>query len=451
MRAIIPQNFINLASVCQFSLYIVGGSVRDFLCGFPVSAQTDWDICASATEDELFSAAKEAGFTVTATYRNTGTVKLRDNAGVEYEFTRFRSDKYVRGLHAPSEITFTDDIKIDAMRRDFTCNAVYYDVKEDKFVDPLGGMEDIRRKILRTVAPAKKVFGEDGLRLMRLCRQAAQLGFAPDEDCLAGAKAHCALIEDIAPERVFSELTLLLHADEKHGVTDGAYTGLRLMREVGVLAHVLPELALGDGLVQRADFHDHDVLEHSLRCVRYAPPSIRLAALLHDVGKPFCYLRDGNVYEHAKEGARLAREILTRLKAPKKLTEEVALLVGAHMKDGACNMREIKVRREIVRCYPLLDELLALKQADCTACKDDFTPAPNVVRWREILAKMRREGVPFNLSQLKINGNDLLALGAPPKRVGELLSTLLDYAVEDGARNTRARLLRRAKRLLEDL
>ncbi len=449
MRNLLPENLLKLAGVCQFSLYIIGGSVRDHLCGFPMR-ETDLDLCAAAAEEELLAAAAQCGFRVRAVYKNTGTVKLEDADGVGYEYTRFRSDKYVRGVHAPSEITFTSDMGIDARRRDFTCNAVYYDIARDAFCDPLGGMADIEKRRLRTVAPAKKVFGEDGLRLMRLCRLAAQLGFSPDEECLEGAREHADLIRDIAPERIFQELTQLLLADTKHAMKDAPYRGLCLMRETGVLSRVLPELALGDGMKQRADFHDHDVLEHSFRCVRYAPPEIRFAALLHDVGKPFCMLRDDNYHAHAEEGERLTKEILRRLKAPKKLTEETARLVSLHMRDLDGKMKESKIRREIVRDYDILPRLFALRQADFSACKDDLSPAPSVVKWQAILQKMIEEGVPFALSELAVNGRELQAAGVPVRKTSAALSDLLRYTAGNGERNRKEELIARAVSLFKE-
>lgn len=445
MKRYIPDNLIQLAKECPFPLYVVGGSVRDFLAGFPLRSP-DWDICAAGREEDFIAAAEQCGFSVKSVYRNTGTVKLKDLAGAEYEFTRFRSDKYVRGTHTPTEITFTDDMEVDARRRDFCANAVYYDIKAEKFCDPLGGMKDIKHKILRTVMPARKVFGEDGLRLMRLARQSAELGFSPDEEAVNGAREHRALIRDIAPERIYKELDLILHADEKHGDREAVYRGLKILHQTGVLMEILPELAIGDGMKQRSDFHDHDVLEHSLRCAKYAPSRIRLAALLHDVGKPFCMLRDGKYHLHAEEGERIAAEILTRLKAPKKLAEEVVRLVGLHMRDYDLNMKESKVRLEIVNCFPFLDDLFALKQADFSACKDDLSPAPSVVKWKAVIEQMKREGAPFTVKELAVNGNDLLKTGLAPERVGAVLHELLAYCASDGSRNEREGLLSRVQK-----
>ncbi len=442
MRSFLPENLLRLADACRSPLYLVGGSVRDFLRGKVLGENTDWDIASPMTEEELLSAASSCGFAVKGVFRNTGTVKLEDGAGVAYEFTRFRSDKYVRGEHSPSEIAFTEDISLDAKRRDFCANAVYYDIKRHEFIDPLGGIEDIRAERLRTVAPSSKVFGEDGLRLMRLARIAAQTGFSPDEECMAGAKQHCALIRDIVPERIFAELMLLLLSDEKSGDRTAIHRGLHVLKDTGVLKEILPELALGEGLPQRPEFHRYDVLEHSLRCAMYAPKEVRVAALLHDVGKPFCYFRDGNYYGHPEEGARIAREILVRFKAPKKLTEETVRLVALHMRDYNLEMRESKIRREIVENYALLPKLFAVKQADYSACKDDLSPAPGVVKWQNVLQKMEREGAPFTLSLLAVNGEDLLAAGVPAREVGERLRELLFYCAQDGSLNTREKLLR---------
>ena len=320
---------------------------------------------------------------------------------------------------------FTDDISLDATRRDFTCNAVYYDVKNDTFIDPLDGITAIKEKRLTTVANAKKVFGEDGLRLMRLSRQAAQLGFSPDNECLEGAIENAALIKDITAERIFTELTAILHADEKYGVKDGHYQGLLLLEKTGVLAHILPELALGKGMQQRPDFHNYDVLHHSLRAVLYAPMHIRLAALLHDVGKPYCTLRDGNSFDHANEGARIAEEILTRLKAPKKTIAHTKLLVQWHMYDFNCQTGENKLRRFLVSHYADLEDILAVKQADFSACKDDISTAPTCVRWRSILQKMKDENVPFTLKQLALTGKDLLNYLIPAPFISTILNELL--------------------------
>ncbi len=441
MNALLPTPIINLANRCPAPLYVVGGFVRDFLSGVDTK-KSDVDLCAPLGAEEFSKIAQALGFDVRSVYANTGTVKLCDENGNEYEYACFRSDKYVRGKHVPDEIFFTNDIRLDALRRDFTTNAVYYDIKKEKFVDPLDGIAAIKEKRFTTVDRPEKVFGEDGLRLMRLARQAAQLGFTPDNACLLGAKKNAALIKDIVPERIFTELTAILHAEERHGVKNAAQHGLTVLEETGVLALILPELALGKGIAQRADFHKYDMLTHSLKAVSYAAPSVRLAALLHDVGKPFCFLRDGNVHAHPTEGAKITKEILNRLKAPNKIVSRVTKLVKFHMYDFNCETNEPKLRRFFVTNIDILDDLMKLKQADFSACKDDTSVCPTNVKWQALLDKMREEKTPFSLKELAVNGLDVLEQNVPPKFVGAVLKALLMHVAVFPNENEPERLKR---------
>ena len=439
MRAILPEKLKILAKNCPKPLYVVGGFTRDFLAQRH-SPKPDVDICGCMLAEDFAVYAQNAGLTAQAVYKHTGTVKLTDGDGNDFEYACFRSDKYVRGEHTPAEIYFTEDIQLDAKRRDFTCNAIYYDITAERFVDPLDGISAIREKRLTTVDRAEKVFGEDGLRLMRLARFAGQLGFTPDEECISGARLNASMIDDIVPERIYTELMQILHADEKYGETDGHYLGLKVLEEIGVLARIMPELWLGKDMAQRADFHRYDVLEHSLRAAKYAPPEIRLAALLHDVGKPFCQLRDSNSHEHPKEGDSIAREILTRLKAPKKTVEQVCALTLWHMYDFNCQTKESKLRRFFVDHLPILKELLLIKQADYSACMDDLSEAPTVTRWKDLLARMQTEGAPMSLKELNIKGSDLIQL-VPAPTISTVLGNLLHHAVCNPKDNTKEKLL----------
>lgn len=440
MHTILPEKLKILAKNCPKTLFVVGGFVRDFL-GNLHCQHTDIDICGSMLAEEFAAYAVDSGLTVQAVYKNTGAVKLSDGNGNDFEYTCFRSDKYVRGEHTPAEIYFTEDIRLDARRRDFTVNAIYYNIKEKRFVDPLNGLDAIKEKRLTTVDKAQKVFGEDGLRLMRLARFSAQLGYSPDEECLLGAKTNAAMIEDISPERIYAELTQILHADEKYGVQEGHYQGLLTLEKIGVLEKIIPELTAGKGIAQRADFHKYDMLFHSLRTVKYAAPEVRLAALLHDVGKPFCHLRDGNSHEHPKEGASIAVNVLSRLKAPKKVIENVRDLTLWHMYDFNCMVKENKLRKFFVDHCDLLDELLLLKQADFSGCMDSNETAPTVVRWQELLERMKKEGAPLRLKELAIKGSDLIE-HVPAPLISNVLKELLYHTVCFPCDNKKDRLMR---------
>lgn len=442
MKIQTSENLICLAQNCPFPLYIVGGYVRNTLARLK-SDYVDIDICAPVDVESFSNFAKKEGATVLSIYKNTGTVKL-NLQGEEYEFACFRSDEYVRGEHNPVKTFFTDDITLDAKRRDFKCNAVYYDIKKDEFCDPLGGIEDIKNKRLTTVVDPDKVFGEDGLRLMRLARQGGELGFTPEEECLEGAKKNAKLILDISVERVFEELNKILNADTKYGVKNGHYNGLKILEEIGVLDYILPELTCGRSIEQPAKFHKYDVLEHSLRAVLYSPKEIRLAALLHDTGKPYCKMTYGNFHEHERESARIAEEVLKRLKVKKSLTSEVMRLCELHMYDLSGDVKETKIRKLIVNNYDIFDKLLMIKQADFSACMDNLSVAPCVVKWSGIYRKMKEEGVPLTLKQLDVKGSDLVDGGIKKELIGKILNNLLIDCAAFGLENKKNKLLRRA-------
>ncbi len=444
MLEILPRELQTLANAMPAPLYAVGGCVRDYLAKLTPTIH-DFDLSSPLSSDRFVEIAKAQGFIVQSVYRNTGTVKFQGKEG-EYEFSCFRSDRYVRGQHQPVEIFFTDDILLDAKRRDFTANAVYFDIGSNRIVDPLNGIKAIKDKLLVAVDDPKKVFGEDGLRLMRLARQAAQLGFRPNPATLEGAQSNARLILDISPERIFDELLQILTADQKCGVREAPYRGFSLLEETGVLAHILPELTLGKGLAQRADFHKYEVLEHSFRALKYIEPltddpALRLAALLHDVGKPACMRQTGNAHGHAEEGEGLVLQILQRLKASKKITQTVAWLTKWHMYDFNCQTGENKLRRFLVRNIERIPDLLLIKQADFSACADELSVAPTVARWNTLLQTMREEGVPFSLKALAVNGREIADLGVPPHEIATVLNDLLMHVAIFPKENTKRRLL----------
>ncbi|MGN0804607.1 MAG: CCA tRNA nucleotidyltransferase [Candidatus Coproplasma sp.] len=438
----VPEKLEELARLLNSPLYIVGGICRDKLAGLKCE-QRDWDICAPVSAELLSSSAEKCGFTISAIYKRTGTVRLlADNE--EYEFTSFRTDKYEKGKHTPSSVEFTDDIVLDAQRRDFKCNAVYYDVLRKIFIDPLGGIADIEKRRLSTVVCASKVFGEDGLRLMRLCRISAQTDFMPTEECLSGAREHCELISDVAVERIWAELNAILHADVKYNKEGAQYKGLELLKESGVLKQILPELALGDKMEQRKDFHDYDVLEHSLRCVLYADKRVRLASLLHDVAKPYCLNNFGNFHKHEEYGAQIAMEICRRLRVPVALAQKACRLIELHMYDLSGATSTNKVRKFIVNNYEDIEELLLLKQADYSACKDKTNEAPCVSKWKKIMSDMKNEGVPFTLKELNVKGNELIEAGISPCETGKTLKFLLEQTAMGCVKNSTKELIAHA-------
>ena len=444
------KNLINLALSLDKPLYAVGGVVRNFLIDGSMSI--DVDLSAAIKPADFKRALLDFGFTVTAEYPRTNTVLFSDGQR-RYEYTAFRREKYVGGEHTPISTEPTDNLYEDALRRDFKCNAVYYDIAKDVIVDPLSGVRDIEDRRLDTVVSPERVFSSDGLRLLRLARFVGELNFTPTVAVIEAAKHHADNILDISPERIYAEMNMILTADVKYPFSSpiGHYRALKVLDETRVLDWIFPELADGRGMAQRADFHKYDVLEHSLRCVAYSHIGVRWGALMHDVGKPFCFRRDGYYYHHFSEGEKIAEKILTRLKAEKATIKQVKHLVKEHMVDLDCSMKESKVRKFLVKNYDSIEQLLDVKQADFRASLEVDYTAPTVVKWRKILSKMKMDGTPFTIKDLKINGQDLMDLGYKDKEIGKELKNLWDFAILSPEKNSFEVLLARAKQDLKKL
>ncbi len=446
MKDVLNRNLINLAQKLDAPLYLVGGFVRNYLAYGYVSK--DIDVASPMLTETLLKKLDASGFSVIAEYKRTGTVVFTDGQD-RIEFTSFRTESYLSGgTHTPEKVIFTDDICKDAKRRDFKCNAVYYDIKRGEFVDPLGGIKDINERVLSTALSPEEVFCHDGLRLMRLARFCGELGFEAEKQTLCGAKRYAKNIKDIAAERVCAELKMILSADKKYPFSDttGHYKGLKILSETGVLDFIMPELTQGRGMEQRKDFHDYDVLEHCLRCAMYAEEKIRLPALLHDVGKPYALKNTGRFYSHPKDGIKIANDILTCLKADKETIERTCFLIGAHMLDLKVDMKENKIKRFIVDNYKYFDDLMLLKTADFRACKDESGQPPTVKRWLNIKDRMVKDGVPFSLLDLKISAKELMNMGYSGKTLGAQLKKLFYLAVEDPSVNDNLRLRKISKK-----
>ena len=445
MEITIPEKLYALAKLCPSPVYLVGGYVRNALSGLKESA--DADITSALSVADFIKLANRAGFSVLTVYKTTGTAVFSDGER-RYEYAGFRREKYgAGGCHTPVSVEPTADIKEDALRRDFKCNALYYDVKNGVLVDPLGGAADVKARVLDAARDAEEVFARDGLRLMRLARFVAETGFAPTESTLAAAEKYSQNLKDVSAERIYSELGKILSADGKYPFSpvNGHYAGLKILDGTRVLDVIFPELAQGRDMAQRRDFHDHDVLEHSLRAALYAPQKIRLAALLHDVGKPYCMKTFGRYHGHAAVGAKIAKAALLRLKADKKTVAETEFLVAEHMRDLECNESEGKIRAFLVANRDYAEDLIALKQADHTACKDDHGECPTALRWRALYDAMKTDGTPFSYKDLKINAAALKKIGYSGRGIGSELAALFGVCVKSPEKNDGKLLGRLAK------
>lgn len=445
MKKFLSDKLISLAFSLHAPLYIVGGACRDFILDGSISI--DIDLASPTSTSDILPLAKKLGFSILAEYPRTSTLVLFDGQR-KYEYTCFRREIYADGgAHTPISIEFTDSVFEDACRRDFKCNALYYDIKLDKFVDPLNAISDIKNRIISSVVSPEIVFSHDGLRLLRLARFSAELNFKIDDLTLLGARENADKIKDISAERIFEELKKILVADSKHFFSDkrGHYNGLKVLDKIGVLDIVLPELTLGRNLEQPEKYHDHDVLEHSLRAVLYSPPQTRLCALLHDVGKPYCYYKHGNYYFHADRGEKIAKNVLTRLKAPKDEISRTCFLIKHHMLDFSC-VKEAKIRRLIADNYEFMQDLISLKNADARACRDLDVNFLGYDRFIYILSQVKTDGTPFSLSDLKITSRELMELGFKGKQLGEIRKKLRNLCVDNPSLNSREILIKMAKK-----
>lgn len=416
----------NLQLLLPTPIYVVGGAVRDALFGY---RRYDVDLAGELTPKELMDLLRGTVYEVVPTSMKLGTVKIiLPGEDSDYEYTTFRVDSYRGGEHRPREVKFSHDLNEDALRRDFTVNAIYWNVRDVKIEDPLNGREDLRRKTLRATRDPNLVLAEDGLRILRLARFAAENGFHAEENTYRAAKENVSLLKDVSPERLRDEFMKILFADKRHGIEKAHRRGLDMLLNLGAMEYLIPELLEGKGVEQRKDFHSYTVLEHILKTVEYAPPEVRLAALFHDIAKPRLMRETGSGKGHNETGAVIAREALNRLKFPIKEIRKTERLIRYHMYDRDLTLSESEVREFIQENYDIVDDLIALKNADTVAKGKGVEFSPSGERLRVLKDEMEAEGVPMCVKALKIGGGDLIALEIPEERRAVALMEVLKKA-----------------------
>ena len=436
----IPRDVQHLLATLRrggHAAYVVGGCLRDLLLA---REPADWDLTTDATPErmlELFPGSL---------YENRfGTVVVR-HEHQDYEITAFRRDVSYSDHRHPDAIEFGDSIEEDLARRDFTVNAMAWGGRPDEepaFVDPHGGRNDLAPRLLRAVGDPDRRFGEDALRMVRAVRLAATLNFEVESQTLAAVGRNATLAENLSGERIFTELEKLLEAARPS-------VGLSLMNDTGLLAAIAPDLARQRG-VEQNKIAGEDLWDHTLRTVDATPNRsvVRLAALLHDIGKPDT-LADGHFHGHETVGADLARRYLNRLHSPRVLQERVAHLIANHMFSYQPTWSDAAVRRFIRKVgRGSVDDLLALRAADNlgSGLRADAGGLS------ELASRVQSEaaaGLVLGRTDLALNGNDLMAeLGLSPGRsLGRLLEELTERVVAEPALNDRAILLELASQLM---
>ncbi len=433
-----------------YEAYLVGGCVRDLILG---RSPKDWDIATNARPEDILRIFPNS------LYENKfGTVAVKtdseDPTMQIIEVTTFRKEGKYSDKRHPDEITFADTIEEDLARRDFTINAIAFEITPNKrylfgFVDPFGGIQDIKDKIIRAVGNPKERFSEDALRLIRAVRFYSELDFLIEENTKNAIRENSEFLQFIAKERIRDEFEKIIMSKNPAG-------GIELLRELGLLKFIIPELEEGWGVTQNKH-HIYTVWEHSLRSLQYAANKnysleVRLAALLHDVAKPRTKQGEGpdaTFYGHEVIGSRMAEAALKRLRFERNIIEKVVILIKFHMfnYDPAVTT-DASVRRLIAKVgEENILELVRLREADRIG---SGVPKAVPYKLRHFMFRVEKLLKEFpTRKNLKVNGNDvmrILGIPAGPK-IGMILNSLFEEILDDPSKNERKYLERRIKEL----
>ncbi len=444
VRIAIPekgQAVIDIITGAGYEAYMVGGCVRDSLLG---REPEDWDITTSAKPEEikaLFGRTIDTGL-----QHGTVTVMM---GGEGFEVTTYRIDGEYKDSRHPSEVTFSSELGEDLRRRDLTINAMAYN-QEEGLVDKFGGLEDLEAGIIRCVGNPAERFQEDALRILRAVRFAAQLSFTIEERTLEAAGELAHTLSRISAERIQTELVKLMVSRHPEY--------LRIAYTNGITKVFFPEFDRAMETKQRHIHHCYSVGEHILHSLCHVKEDkvLRLAMLLHDIGKPKVLTVDEegitHFYNHAAVSAEMAEQILRRLKLDNDTIQKVCKLVLYHDFGSAVEPDMRIMRRALHKIgEDAFPDLFAVKRADILAQSDyqRQEKLERVDRWQQLYEEILEKQQCVSLKTLAVKGSDLIDIGwKPGKKLGEVLQKLLELVLEDPAWNTRARLLEEAGRLL---
>ncbi len=455
------QHILDTLGEAGFEAYIVGGCVRDLLLK---RQPKDWDITTAALPQDILRCFPESFYenefgTVgvkTALFAHS-TPQAADSCIDIVEVTTYRTESGYDDKRHPSTVTFSASLTDDLARRDFTINALAYGKKDGVFtlVDPFQGQKDLQQKIIRAVGNPEDRFAEDALRLMRAVRFLSELrepnntasssNWSIDEQSLAAIQKLSANLSAVSKERLRDELSKIL-------VSRNPSFGIQMLHETGLLQYIMPELELGIGVTQNLH-HIYTVWEHNLRALETCPSpklSVRLACLLHDVGKPHTKRGEGyraTFYNHDHVGARLTETILTRLRFPKDIVKHATLLVDNHLfYYNVDEVTESSVRRLVKRVgLENMDDLMAVRIGDRLGSGVPKAKPYKLRHLEYMIEKVSHD--PLSVKMLALKGNDLMReLGLTPSpKIGMLLDVLLGEVLEDPKQNTYDILIERAR------
>jgi tRNA nucleotidyltransferase (CCA-adding enzyme) len=451
MKRLVPQEVLDVHSKLRkagFEAYLVGGCVRDLLLE---RKPKDWDITTNAKPEEIQPLYEETFYE--NQYGTVGVVTQSEDPRLKViEITPYRTEGEYTNARHPDQVSWSDRLSDDLKRRDFTINAIAYDPETNALVDEHGGATDLERKVVVTVGEPSDRFAEDALRMLRAVRIAAELDFVLDASAAAGIAANADKLAQISRERVRDELVRILESDRP-------MQALFVAQKLGILKYMIPELEEGIGCAQN-QAHSFDVFEHLLRSMQHAadqrwPLEIRLAALLHDVGKPATRRwsdekADWTFYGHDVVSARMARKILTDLRFPKDVSHKVESLIRWHMFFSDPDTITLSaVRRVITRVGPeSIQDLLNLRVCDRIGTGRPKAHPFRLRKYMSMVDEAMRD--PISVAMLKIDGKRIMeAMGINPgPRIGWVLHALLEEVLDDPEKNTAEYLENRTRELL---
>lgn len=444
----IPKEISRITEALQqkgFDAYLVGGCVRDVLLS---KKPKDWDITTNAKPEEI-----QKLFPETFYENEYGTVGVvNDNTDDEtlkvVEVTPYRIEEAYSDKRRPDSVTFSKNLEDDLKRRDFTINAIAHNPETGEVIDPHGGQKDLEGKIIRAVGKPDERFNEDALRVMRALRLATELGFDIEEKTSTALLQHAEGLHEIAVERINDEFSRIVCTHEP-------MRGITLLAKHGILKHIVPELEEGIGKEQNGD-HIYDVWEHNLRALQHAadnawPLHVRLAALLHDVGKPETrrWSREKNdwtFYGHDVVGGRMAKKILTRLKYPRDIIERVSKLVRWHLFFSDIDKITLSAVRRLVRNVGPENvwDLMKVRACDRIGMGRPKEKPYRLRKYEALIEEAVR--APVSVAKLNIDGATIMKITEekPGPRIGWILHALLEEVLDDPSKNDAPHLNQRA-------
>lgn len=456
LKTRVPEEVSHVTETLEkagFEAFLVGGCTRDIILG---KKPKDWDVTTNATPEEIIKLFPKTFYE--NSYGTVGVVNesTSDETLKIVEVTPYRIESEYSDFRRPDEVTFSKNLNDDLKRRDFTINAIALKIEPndtETIIDPYGGREDIKRKMIRTVGKPEERFSEDALRMLRAVRLSAELGFTINIETENAIKAHAHLIEKIAKERIRDEFSRILMSKEP-------MQGIITIQKLGLLKYIVPKLEKAIG-VEQNQAHSYDVWEHLLRSLQHAadkewPLDIRLAALLHDISKPETrrFSKETNqwtFYGHEVVGSRETKKILENLRFPSKTIEKVVKLVRWHMFFTDTEQITLSaVRRMITNVgKENIWDLMNVRICDRIGTG---RPKENPYRLRKYKA-MVEEALrdPLTVGMLKIDGNRVIEVTQtkPGPKIGLILHALLNEVLENPALNTTEYLEERTKTLIE--